>query len=89
MIGYWIEEHPFQLQFICIHVQESQNKAGYMDTSVAYGWEGRVIEKVTWAFGQEQWAQKPQKRQNSNSRKSVRWSAVPVAPMLVYVGVKW
>ena len=25
----------------------------------------------------------------SNSRKSVRWSAVPVAPMRVFVGVRW
>ena len=24
-----------------------------------------------------------------NSRKSVRWSAVPIAPMWVYVGVRW
>ena len=24
-----------------------------------------------------------------NSRKSVRWPAVPVAPMLVHVGVRW
>ena len=24
-----------------------------------------------------------------NSRKSVRWSAVPVAPMWVYVGLRW
>ena len=28
-------------------------------------------------------------RVNGNSRKSVRWSAVPVAPMWVYVGVWW
>ena len=40
--------------------------------------------EVTKAFGQELWAQKVQKRQKSNSRKSVRWSAVPVAPKLVY-----
>ena len=29
---------------------------------------------------------KAQKRRKSNSRKSVRWSAVPDAPTLVYVG---
>ena len=46
------------------------NKAGYT-----------VLEKVTKASGQEQYAQKAQKRLKSNSRKSVRWSAVPVAPM--------
>ena len=36
-----------------------------------------MMEMVTWAFGQEQYAQKAKKRQESNSRKSVRWSAVP------------
>ena len=39
------------------------------------------------ASGQEQYAQIAQKRQKSNSRKSVRWSAEPVAPVFVYVSV--
>ena len=38
------------------------NKPGYTATQVAYGWAGAVPEKVTRAFGQEQWAQKAQKR---------------------------
>ena len=67
----------------------SINKAGYMATLVACGWAGAVLEKVTGSSGQEPYAQKAQKRQKSNSRKSVRWSAVPVAPMSVYVGVRW
>ena len=56
------------------------NKAGYTATLVACGWAGAVLE-VTRASGQEPYAQKAQKRLKSNSRKSVRWSAVPVAPM--------
>ena len=54
------------------------NKAGYTATLVACGWAGAVLEKVTKASGQEPYAQKAQKRQKSNSRKSVRWSAVPM-----------
>ena len=42
-----------------------KNKAGYTATPVAFGWAGAVIEKVTSAFGQEQWAQKAQKRWKS------------------------
>ena len=59
----------------------NKNKARYTATLVACGWAGAVLEKVTRASGQEPYAQKAQKRQKSNSRKSVRWSAVPVAPM--------
>ena len=65
------------------------NKAGYTATLVAFGWAGAVLDKVTRASGQEPYAQKAQKRRKSNSRKSVRWSAVPVAPMRVFVGVRW
>ena len=56
-----------------------------MATPVACGWAGATIEKATRAFGQEQRAQKAQNAKKVNSRKSVRWSAVPVAPKLVYV----
>ena len=31
-----------------------ENKARYTATLVASGWAGPVMEKVTWAFGQEQ-----------------------------------
>ena len=41
------------------------NKAGYTATLVACGWAGAVIEKVTGAFGQEQWAQNAQKCRKS------------------------
>ena len=41
------------------------NKAGYTATLVACGRAGAVLEKVTGAFGQEQWAQNAQKRRNS------------------------
>ena len=58
---------------------KENNKAGYTATLVACGWAGAVLEKVTRASGQEPYAQKAQKRQKSNCRKSVRWSAVPVA----------
>ena len=58
------------------------NKAGYTATLVACGWAGAVMEKVTGAFGKERYAQKAKKRRKSNSRKSVRWSAVPDAPRL-------
>ena len=34
--------------------------------------------------GKRKWS-----RDMGNSRKSVRWSAVPVAPMSVYVAVRW
>ena len=57
------------------------NKDGYKATLVACGWADAVLEKVTRASGQEWYAQKAKKRRKSNSRKSVRWSAVPVAPM--------
>ena len=40
-----------------------ENKAGYMATLVVCGWAGAVLEKVTRASGQEQYAQKAQKRQ--------------------------
>ena len=66
---------------------KKQNKAGYTATQVACGWAGAVLEKVARASGREQSVQNAQKRQKRNSRKSVRWSAVPVAPMRVYVGV--
>ena len=54
------------------------NKAGYTATLVACGWAGAVLEKVTTASGQEPYAQNAKKRRKSNSRKNVRWSAVPV-----------
>ena len=40
-----------------------ENKAGYTATLVACGWAGAVLEKVTWASGQELYAQKAHKRQ--------------------------
>ena len=39
-----------------------QNKAGYFATLVACMWAGAVMENVTEAFEQEQWAQNAQKR---------------------------
>ena len=36
-----------------------------MATLVACEWAGAVLEKVTGAFGQEQWAQNAQKRRKS------------------------
>ena len=54
------------------------NKVGYTATLVACGWAGAVLEKVTRASGQELYAQKALKCRKSNSRKSVRWSAVPM-----------
>ena len=54
------------------------NKAGYTATLVNCGWAGAMLQKLTRASGQEQYAQKAQKRRKSNSRKSVRWSAIPV-----------
>ena len=42
-----------------------KNKAGYTATLVACGWAGAVLEKVTWASGQEPYAQKAQKRGKS------------------------
>ena len=44
------------------------NKAGYIATLVACGWARAVIKKLKNA-------------KNVNSRKSVRWSAVPDTPM--------
>ena len=57
-----------------------ENKAGYTATPVACGWAGAVMEKVNRAFGQEQSAQKAQKRQKS------KLSAVPVEYMWVCDG---
>ena len=45
--------------------QMNWNKAGYTTTLVACGWAGAMMEKVTGAFGQEQWAQNAQKRRKS------------------------
>ena len=59
-------------------VKLGYNKAGYTATLVACGWARALIDKVTGAFGQAQLAQNAKKRRKSNSRKSVRWSAVPV-----------
>ena len=39
-----------------------QSKAGYTATLVACGWAGAVLEKLTRTSGQEQYAQKAQKR---------------------------
>ena len=47
-----------------------------------------MLEKVSRASGPEPYAQKAQKRQKSNSRKSVRWSAVPVPLKLAVVEVE-
>ena len=54
------------------------NKAGYTATLVTCSWAEAVLEKVTRAFGQEPFAQRAQKHRRSNSRKSVKWSVVPV-----------
>ena len=43
-----------------------KNKAKYTASSVACGWAGAVLEKVTRAFGQEQQAQKVQKPPKNN-----------------------
>ena len=67
-------------------IESLNKKAGYTSTQVACGWAGAILEKVTRASGPKPYAQKAQKRRKSNSRKSVRWSAVPVAPKLMYVG---
>ena len=40
----------------------NKNKAVYTATLVTCGWAGAVLEKVTWASGQELYAQKAQKR---------------------------
>ena len=45
-------------------LQVIDNKAGYTATPVACGWAGAIFE-VSGAFGQEQYSQKPQKRQKS------------------------
>ena len=42
-----------------------ENQAGYTATPVACGWAEAALEKVTRAFGQEQLAQKAQKRRKS------------------------
>ena len=42
-----------------------KNKAGYTATLVACGWAGAVLEKVTWASGQELYAQKAKKCRKS------------------------
>ena len=47
-------------------------KAGYTATLVTCGWSGAVLEP---------YAQKAHNAKKVNSRKSVRWSAVPVAPV--------
>ena len=49
-----------------------------MAALIACGWAGAVLEKVTRASGQELYAHKAQKNRKRNSRKSVRWSALPV-----------
>ena len=62
---------------MCDDRVEKCNKAGNTATLVACGWAGAVLEKVTGSFGQEPYAQNAQNQhQKSNSRKSVRWSAV-------------
>ena len=43
-------------------------------------WAGAVLEKE-----QEPYAQKAQNAKKVNSRKSFRWTAVPVAPLLFIV----
>ena len=57
---------------------ENKHKQGQIHGYPSCGWAGAVLEKVTRASGQESYAQKVQKRRKSNSRKSVRWSAVTV-----------
>ena len=42
-----------------------KNKAEYTATLVACGWAGAVLERVTRASGQEQYAQKAQKHRKS------------------------
>ena len=78
----WTDEQksPCVLQeFVSFGTAAQKN--GYTATPVACGWSGAVPEKVTRESGQEPYAQKAQKRQKCNSRKSIRWSAVPIAPM--------
>ena len=55
------------------------NKAGYTATPVACGWAG-AVQKVTRAFGQEQWAQKAQKHRKSKSQKCEMVSGTHALP---------
>ena len=50
---------------ILVMVGFAKNKAGYTATLVACRWAGAVLEKVNRASGQELYALKAQKRQNS------------------------
>ena len=57
-------------------LRQYSNKAGYTATPVTCGWAGAVKEKVTWAFGQEELAQKTQKRQKNKkgtNQPTHRW----------------
>ena len=56
----------------------NHNKARYMATLVTFGWARAVLEKDIRASGQEPYALNAQKHRKSNSRKSDRWSAVPL-----------
>ena len=67
---------------ITSHTQR-QLKARYTVTLFACGWAGAVIDKVTGAFRQEQWAQSAKKV----SRKSTRRSALPV-PCVIRLWLK-
>ena len=58
--------------------EEKKKQGGYTATLVTCGWARAVLEKDIRASGQEPYALNAQKHQKSNSRKSVRWSAVPL-----------
>ena len=48
-------------------------------------WSKMIKNDQNWP----KWPKWPKWPTMTNSRKSVRWSAVPVAPMWVYVGMRW
>ena len=54
-----------------------RSKAGYRVTLVACRWAGAVIEKDNGALGRSSELKTLKNAENINSRKSVRWSAVP------------
>ena len=59
------------------------NKAGYMVNPVACGRAGRDSDRKD-HLGRSSELKKLKNAEKVNSRKSVRWSAVPVAPKLVW-----
>ena len=62
-LGTKIQEEKKRLQLrLRLRKKSFHNKAGNTAIPVVCGWAGAVQEKVTKAFGQEQKAQKAQKR---------------------------